>query len=251
MAGPGQHRVVVDLEQLEVRIEAHLHLVLFGDPTLRNLCLTEDFHGKIALQVFSQLWPDAVNWASIKPGEVKEHPNAFVRWCRDQVKAVFYGLAYGKSAKTFGATLWTVEGNPIGVEAATKIVGGIFEEIPGLQQRAEWVAEVVANKGGMWSLLGRWRPLERSNRGKRQGKNHANQAGGSEIAMLWMILASMRGAMLDAQIHDELHAVEDIDRSPAMVSVLEETAQEVGEVLGLQCPLAAKGGHGLSWEEAK
>lgn len=251
VAGPGQHRCVADLEQLEVRIEAHLHMALFGDSTLRDICLSCDFHGKIAHRVFSDLWPTAYDWSTVKPEEFKEHKDPFIKWCREQIKAVFYKMAYGGTPKSFAATLWTMAGDPVGLEVANRIVGGIYEEIPGLQKRAEWVRETVAAKGGMWSLLGRWRPLERSNRGNRQGKNHTNQAGGSEVAMLWMLLAAERGAMLDAQIHDELHCVEDIDKSDRMVSVLEETAEEVGEVLGLQIRLAAKGGHGDSWETAK
>lgn len=255
VAPPGKRLVVVDLEQLEVRIQAHLHMKLFGDTTLRDLCEQGDFHGDIAIYVFSQIWPE---WKSaltgerlvdIKGSEVKGHSDPFVPWCRDQEKAVMYGCGYGQKAKSFGSRLWTLAGDPIGEEVADKIMRGLFAKIPGIPKYQQWVRETVSNKGGIWSLLGKWRPLTRDNRGWRQGLNFPMQSGGAEIAVLWMLACQQYGLAL--QVHDEIHCVVDDDKADAAVEFIEAAALEVGEQMGLGCPIRAKGGHGLSWNDAK
>lgn len=255
VAPPGMRLGVVDQEQLEVRIQAHLHMALFGDPTLRDMALAGDFHGKIAHEVFSQLWPRAADhvggWAAVKPDDIKDHPDPFIRWCRDQVKTTFYGLAYRKGIKAFGATLWTMEGDPIGEAAAGHIVNGIFKQIPAIEKLHKWAEEVVMEHGGMWGILGGWRPLDKNRRGIRQGSNHPMQEGGSKVAMIWMLLCAAAGVDPSLQVHDELHAVLDEDTADDDVNIMATTAAEAGEILGLQCPLKGAGKHGACWEDTK
>jgi DNA polymerase-1 len=249
VAPPGQRLCVVDMEQLEVRIQAHVHIALFEDTTLRDMCLAGDFHGRIAYRVFKGLWPEFCDWSTFGPDDIKEHPEAKIRWLREIVKAVFYGLAYGKGAKAFGATLWTLEGNPIGTDAAQAILNGIFEDIPAIPRYQQWVRETIAEKGGMWDCLGVWRPLERDNRGWRQGLNQPFQGSGARIAMLWML--ALRGLDLRLQVHDELHAIADEDDADKTVKLIEMAAFQVGEKLALGCPLKGKGSHGADWDSCK
>lgn len=249
VAPPRQRFVCVDLSQLEVRIQAHLHAKLFGDYTLRDKCLAGDFHGAIAYRVFSKIWPTFADWSSFGPSDIKNHPDPKVRWCRDQVKAVFFGLAYGKGVKAFGNTLWTIEGEPVGEDAAQAMLDGVFDELPAIPRYQDWVRDTVREKGGMWSLLGRWRPLTRDKRGYRQGLNHPMQGSGSEIAQLWML--GCRGLDLRCMVHDELHLICNDSDGDKTVKQVVEAAREVGEALSLACPLDADGGHGPSWEESK
>lgn len=249
VAPPGHRLVVVDMEQLEVRIQAHVHVALFGDTTLRDMCLGGDFHGRIAHKVFSSLWPTAFDWTSVGPEDFKEHKDPFIKWCREQVKAVFYGLAYGKGKRAFGATLWTLAGDPIGEDVAGAILDGVFAEIPAIQRFQRWVREMVTEKGGMWDLFGVWRPLTRDNRGWRQGLNQPFQGSGARIAMLWMLL--LRTLCLELQVHDELVTVSPEELADNQVKQVEGAAAEVGEVLGMHCPLKGKGAHGTNWDDCK
>jgi len=255
VAPPGHRLCVVDLEALEVRLQAHIHIALFGDTTLRDMCEGGEFHGDIAMFVFSQAWPD---WQSKLTGErlidipgdkVKSHSDPFVPWCRDQEKAVFYGTGYGQGAKTFGARLWTLEGDPIGTEKATIILNGLYHKIPAIPKYHQWCRQTVAEKGGIWTLLGRWIPCEKDNRGFRQALNGPMQGGGSEVTALWML--ALKGLGICLNVHDELHAVAEESKADATVSLMERAAFTVGERMGLKCPIRAKGGHGASWEESK
>lgn len=253
VAPPGHRLCVVDQEQLEVRIQAHVHLALFGDPTLKHLCLGGDFHGRIAHQVFSRVWPTFADhvggWDKVDPNAIKDHPDPLIRWCRDQVKAVFYGLAYGKGKKAFGATLWTIEGDPIGPDVAESIMDGVFAEIPAIPKYQAWVERTVLDKGGMWDLFGVWRPLEPNKRGWRQGLNQPFQGSGARIAMTWMLL--MGGLDQVLQVHDEDHVIATEAEADRVVEYMERMAEEAGNRAGLLCPLKGKGSHGASWEDAK
>lgn len=253
VAPPGYRLVVVDQEQLEVRIAAHIHVALFGDDTLKRLCLGQDFHGLIAHRVFSRIWPTFADhcggWASIKPDEIKEHPDALIRWCREQVKAVFYGLAYGKQARSFGSTLWTLAGDPVGEVVAKAILDGIFELIPAIPQFQVWCRQTLNAKGGMWDVLGIWRPLDRDNRGWRQAQNQPMQGSGARIAMVWMLI--VQWLQLTLQVHDELHVLAPEDDADDTLKTVEGAAREAGERVGLLCPLKGKGKHGASWEDTK
>ena len=268
VAPPGQRLCVVDLEQLEVRIQAHIHIALFGDTTLRDFCTAGDFHGLIAHHVFSRIWPTFADhveprwlpnwkknlrlktgWDAVLPDEIKDHYDPKIRWCRDQVKAVFYGLAYGKGEKAFGSTLWTIEGNPIGTETARALMQGIYDKIPAIPKFDGWVEQVVWDKGGMPDLFGVWRPVTKDKRGVRQAKNTPMQGTGARLAALWMLL--LRGFEQRLQVHDELLITADEDKAEETVKQVEAAAAEVGEIVGMKCPLKAKGGHGLTWDEGK
>jgi DNA polymerase-1 len=253
VAPPGFRLAVVDQEQLEVRIQAHVHLALFDDATLRNLATGGDFHGRIAHQVFSRVWPTFADhvggWEAIHPDQIKDHPDPAIRWCRDQVKAVFYGLAYGKGEKAFGATLWTLDGDPVGPVVARSIMDGVFSEIPAIPRYQAWVEKTVFDKGGMWDIFGVWRPLEASRRGARQGLNQPFQGSGARIAMLWMLL--MRGVEQVLQVHDEVHVIAPEHDADRTVEFMARMAEEAGTRSGLLCPLKGAGAHGTSWEDAK
>lgn len=260
VAPPGYRLVVVDLSQLEVRIQAYLHVVLFKDPTLANICKESDFHAVIARDAFGAMWPD---WRSEISGEAildiaaerfKTHADPLVPWMRDKEKELFYGLGYGKSDESFGATMWDLQGNPLGREFAANFRGAIYSRIPALALYPDWVKERVARYGGMHSLLGRWRPLEKDNRGQRQGLNQVPQGGGSEIALLWMLLCDKHGIDLRLQVHDELHAYEREDEARSRVDLVVELARETGRRVGLDdttCPLDAEGHDGVNWDECK
>lgn len=248
-APPGHRLVVVDMEQLEVRIAAHIHIALFQDETLKNLCTGADFHGLIAHDVFSQIWPDAQDWASIDPNTIKTHPDPVVQLYRDWVKAVFYGLAYLKSAKSFGATLWDMNGNPIGTNVAAGIVDGVFRKIPAIPKFHDWVRAQVRKHSGMWDVFGVWRKVENSNRGVRQAANQPLQGSGARLVMLWMLLC--RSFDLRLQVHDEIHAIAHEDDADFVLEKIEAAAFEAGEIVGMRMPLKGKGSHGVNWDACK
>jgi DNA polymerase-1 len=260
VAPPGFVLSVCDLSQLEVRIQAHLHVVLFGDDTLAKLCKESDFHAVIAQYAFGEMWPD---WRSevtgqsvkdIKPEEFKGHPDPFVPWMREKEKELFYGLGYGKADKSFGATMWDLDGNPMGTEFAQRFRAAMYSRIPAMPKFVDWVKERVARFGGMHSLLGRWRPVTRDRRGERQAQNQVPQGGGSEIAEVWMLTADAEGIDQRLQVHDELHAYTPEATPGHDVGRLEALSTVAGELCGLRedtCPLAAEGHYGTDWDSCK
>lgn len=257
VAPPGKKICVVDLSQLEVRIQAHLHIVLFQDETLANLCKESDFHAVIAREAFGSMWPDwrskvtGESFLEIEPEHFKGHKDPVVPWARDKEKELFYGLGYGKSDESFGSTMWDLQGNPLGRDFAAKFRGSVYARVPALAKYPEWVKERVANYGGMHSLLGRWRPVTRDNRGVRQALNQVPQGGGSEVAQIWMLLCDRAGLDLRSQIHDELHVYCAEDDAEFTVDEVIRLARETGERLELSCPLDAEGKAADCWEQTK
>jgi DNA polymerase-1 len=249
VAPPGKRLCVVDMEQLEVRIQGHVHIALFDDPTLRNFCVSGDFHGLVAYDTFSSVWPNYCDWSAFGPNDIKEHSDAKIKWVREPAKVAFYGQSYGRNEKTFAKVIWDLAGNPIGLDAATALVKSLHTKIPAIPKYQQWVRETVAEKGGMWDVFGVWRPLERDNRGWRQGLNQPFQGSGARLVAYWMLL--MRGLDQRLQVHDEVIVVADEDKADRTVKIMEMAAFQTGELVGLKCPLKGKGSHAMSWEEAK
>lgn len=274
IAGEGNALIVVDYSALEIVILAHLLVVLFGDTQLADMVPAPgrpDIHSLNALRVFRDVLgyraelAGAEEWL-MEPAHRKEgfknHPDPFVRWTRNMIKAIWYGLQYGKGAYGFGGTLFDQAGNPLGEQRAGVMVEGILNAIPALRRYQEWVADFIRRHGGIPSLAGRWCDLRDLIRGDewqfrrawRRALNFPMQAGGADIAGALMVAimndARLRalGWVLTNQIHDEV-----VLRGPA------ESAEEALAIVQrhaataflLSLPLQTSGAIGPNWADAK
>lgn len=230
--------LVADYSSLEIGIQGDLCYRLFGDEQIIQKYIAQgkgvDMHSNNARDVFGTWlkWeiPKAVLFEGkqveckyagktaeyIPVEEFKKHP--FGALLRSMIKAIWYGLAYGKGAYGF-STLPGADGKPIGEELAGRMVGALLDAVPGMRKWFAWVEEFVRKYHGIYSLGGRWCDLSEEmlsqlewliRRAFRRAYNFPMQASGAEIigdAMVrinadaeWLAL----GYAICLQVHDEL-----------------------------------------------
>lgn len=261
IAAPGRKLVVVDKSQLEMRILAHLLIVLFKDYSLADDLLAADCHSKNALRVFGPLRPYL---DGVTPDQVKKHRDPRVVQCRDDIKAVAYGINYGKGDMGLGFALLDERGNPIGERAGHLVREAYLDLYPGLRKYMDWVRAYITKHGGIPTLLGQWRALPGAfgqrwevDAAVRAGLNTPMQAGGANVMLLAMVglerIAARHSAhpLLIAQVHDELVWEVDEGAEDEWLGIARAEMHRVGEMMGLKVPLENEGGTGNSWESAK
>ncbi len=230
--GVEQTLLAADYSALEIGIAGDLHLRLFGDDQTAKAYKAQfdktnpvDIHSNNAREVFGTWlkWkvPAGMEYAgqlvsAIPVAQFKKHPYGAL--LRDMIKAVFYGLAYGKSAYGF-STLLGPDGKMIGEDRAGEMVDALLNAVPGMRRWFTWAEEFVRANHGIYSLGGRWCDLSVEmdtddewlhRRAFRRAYNFPMQATGADIigdAMVRIMRCKyMRktGFRLCANIHDEL-----------------------------------------------
>lgn len=278
IAPPGYTYIVVDQSQLEMRILAHILKKRFNDDSLIKDVLAKDCHSQNAIRIWGKVYkgrqvplartaeeiPSAplVNFENLPPDYLKNHPITWVAELREQIKRIAYGLNYGMTKISLGAHLTDEKGEPIGEDMAEVLIEAYKDLYPSLRLYATWCHDFGNLQGGMYSLLGAFRPIPDCmddrrwvrEAGGRQAENTPMQRGAAEIMALGMIriencpILKELGCKQRMQIHDEIDAYAPND-----------TAKEAGEVIGrhlesaidLFCPLQAKPGYGANWYDAK
>ncbi len=266
---PGEVLLVADQKQLEVVVLAHIATRLFGNVgvDLANALLpgAPDFHSTNARKVFGDYLQrqhtDGRPLASIPLDAWNTDP--YLQLMRGDVKAVWYGLMYGKEAYGFGHSLLGVDGMPIGEEAAAPLVDALRNAVPALGLWREWVENQLRTQGYITTLAGRVADFRATMRAGteyeqaaaiRKALNFPMQGGGADI-MLGVMVAVTRcpklkklGFRLMLQVHDEI-----VLRGPA------ENAEEAAEVVNkhmtqsvkLTLPLQTSVNYGINYYEAK
>lgn len=239
-----QTLLVADYSSLEIGIQGDFSQRLFGDGQILQMYEDQkkkklggkelDIHSLNAKSVFGKWleWeipeyviadkkkiecPYAGERADgIPTEEFKKHPFGSV--LRDLIKAIWYGLAYGKSAYGF-ATLVGADGKMIGEKTADKMVNALLDAVPAMRAWFKWVEEFVREYHGIYSLGGRWcdlaREMESDNewehrRAFRRAYNFPMQATGAEIigdamVKIWRDKELRElGYRVCLQVHDEL-----------------------------------------------
>lgn len=243
-----QTLLVSDYSSLEIGIQGDFCLRLFNDPQLVHAYDAQfparkedavDLHSNNARNVFGKWlgWtvPEKMkvkdeygNKKEIVPeyagqtvdnipvAQFKKHP--FGEMLRDMIKAIWYGLAYGKGAYGF-STLKGVDGKMIGEDRAQEMVDALLNAVPGMRKWFKWVEKFVRKHNGIYSLGGRWCDLSdemesgdewRFKRAFRRAFNFPMQATGAEIigdAMVRVMrcrLLKFLGFRTCLQVHDEL-----------------------------------------------
>lgn len=262
-SGPGRVILACDYAALEVVLLAHFCRVLFGDNDLAEAVArgATDIHSVHVVRVFRDILQEPT-LQGVEAGEVKKHPNPDVAWFRELIKAIWYGLQYGKGSWGFGSTLFNKDGSALGEEAAQEMIDALLDARPGVRLWQAWVRDYIDEHGGIPSLGGRWCDLSDLVRGSDKDRNRAwrralnfpEQAGAADLVGWAMhlvatdpILARL-GFTLVLQIHDELvleGPAENAEEAMARVIYLMERAWP------LECDLRATGAFGKTWGACK
>jgi DNA polymerase I-like protein with 3'-5' exonuclease and polymerase domains len=197
----GQPMIVADYSALEVVILADLCLRLFGDDQLARAVApgAPDIHCVNAREVFGRHlgwtvptgrgYPNEGQSVLLIPiGDFKKHP--FGSLLRGMIKTIFYGLAYRKGAYGF-SVLEGADGRMIGEERAQDMLDAFRLAMGCIFTWHDWVSECTRKYHGIYSLGGRWCPLDDefadgapewlNNRGDRRATNFPMQGTGAEI----------------------------------------------------------------------
>lgn len=270
VAPPGMVLVVRDYQAMEVVILAHLCKVLFGDESLyKAVEMGSTFHNKNALNVFGHRldWktPEGVPVKNFQLKDFKTHP--YLSKLRGDAKAVWYGAQYRKTGRGFGFTLLDSNGEPIGEEKGQLVLEAFLEEEPALQRWYDfgdnWLKkyDYMPSPGGRLRYFSDLLISQRMNdkldwkfrSAARKAGNHPIQGMGAEIKMaaIWACLENPTlkklGAVLEKEIHDELHWRVSTDSAEEVNSVAGRVMEEAYPLRGL----TTSGGIGLNWSSAK
>ena len=211
-AEPGMLIVAADFDQQELRILAGVS----GDQNMRGaIDAGTDLHGLAAVKMFG---------LDCDPNEVaEEYPDK-----RQQVKALQFGLIYGRSAASLAEAL------AISLEEAQKLQKAYFAQFPAVQQFVEEAHRRVVRDGFITDLFGRVRHLPNAkcrrphkhygcmtaaekkivskiNAAKREAQNFLVQGPAATITKLAMLAchqhlqAEHPAIKMILQVHDELH----------------------------------------------
>jgi DNA polymerase-1 len=258
-APKGYRLISADFSQLEVVILAHICYRLFGATGLRDKLQPgqPDLHSLTAKYVFGEVLGD--QRARVAPLADFKGP---LKWLRDLIKAIRYGLNYGKGAYGFGTTLFDANGNPLGEEKAQTLIDGLLAFDPEIREYQNWVWDFIREFEGIISLLGRWCPLPDANSIKewlrnrcwRRALNYPMQSGGQEVTAAAMIMIFFDvilralGFFQIMQIHDEIVGLVPEDNAPKAV---ERVKWCMENALPLDAPLQVSAQHAERLSEAK
>ena len=224
VAPPGYSLLAADEKALESVILAHLLIVLFDDHQLSELLQpgAEDFHSVNARRVFGEYLGWEVRGkpvASYPTGDFQSEEFPELEALRRDIKAVWYGLMYFKSAYGFATSLRDAQGKPIGETAADKIVGALYQAVPGIPKFQNFIRDYAREFHGAPGLGGEWCDLSalyssgnkwELARADRIAGNYAMQTGGARVIGHAMQEISKdrwlqeEGVKVERQIHDEL-----------------------------------------------
>jgi DNA polymerase-1 len=264
VAPPGHILIAADEKALEVVVLAHILIKLFDDHQLSEMVApgAPDIHSVNARLVFGRY----LDWerhgrpvADFALDCFKDPTYPELCRLRQAIKEVWYGLMYGKSAYGFATSLRDAHDDPIGEEAAGKIVAGIYEAVPGVPKYQAWVREYVLRHGGIPGLGGAWCDLSAYltdkwgvERAVRIGQNYPMQEGGARIIGKAMadITEDRRlwdaGLRIERQVHDEFDFRLPLSADRAMVKRgIEHHMTSYGLLSCLQVSI----GEGTNWDE--
>src|SRR5512139_3068451 len=275
VAPRGMKLIVADYTALEVVVLANICELLFGDTLLLDLTEPErivngvviparDIHAYNAHRIFGEL----LDWRTDSGRRIKDYPEAKLyksdpelAWYRDLVKAIWYGLMYGKGAYGFGLTLKDKNGEILGEKRAQEILDALFQACPAIKLWHEWVANWLRENGGICGLDGRW--VDYSDLMARGEWGFAAACRGADNAPMQItgaacIGAAMvsviddpeirrRGGLLQLQIHDELQLRGPETHAEYLAGALKEHMESAFPLKNLKSTV----GIGDNWAEAK
>lgn len=272
---PGWKLLVADETALEVVILGHLLIALFDDHQLADMAApgAPDIHSVNARLVFGKYlgWTRHGRKVSEFPLECfKSADYPELVQLRQDIKAVWYGLMYGKSAYGFATSLRDANGNPIGEAAAQRIIDALFAAVPGIPRYQGYVASYVQEHHGIPGLGGAWCDLSeltksgdewRIKRAIRIGQNYPMQEGGSRVIGHAMVEIGDdkelgdAGLLIERQVHDELDfrfpERHPVTGQPTDEEWLKGLINKHMTSYPLESILSTKMGTGYNWDDCK
>lgn len=266
---PAAHTLVVaDEKALECVILAHILLKLFGDGQLAEMVAdgAPDIHSRNAREVFGRYlgWTRHGRPVVEFPLEAFQDPEyPELKQLRQDIKAVWYGLMYGKSPYGFATSLRDSAGEPVGETVAQRVYDGLLDAVPGVRKYQAWVLEYILRYHGMVGLSGAWVDLReltesgdkwRVARAHRIAQNFPMQEGGARVIGHAMVeidndeVLTAAGLKMERQIHDELDFRLPLTADLAMVKKRIEKHMTSYPLLS---QLQVKIGTGDTWDSAK
>jgi DNA polymerase I-like protein with 3'-5' exonuclease and polymerase domains len=273
----GEILVVGDYKALEVVILADFGIRLWGDEQLAKMIEpgAPDIHCVNAQKIFGEYlgwefqadsnYPELTGVPVHKTDWKTFKKHWYGKWLRFLIKAVWYGLSYGKSDYGF-QTLEDVNGKMIGKELAGKLVEGTKAAVPIMGKWHKYVADSIRNFGGIYTLGGRWLDVSelafRDDWGFasacRKGDNFPPQGTGAEIINSALVNVYRCKPIRDIgfrtfiQVHDELGLRGPIAQATAAVDNL-KVCMETATANGIQLlvPLQVSIGMGYDYYSAK
>lgn len=265
VAKPGYALIALDYEGLEWRILAHVLAYKYGDTSLvEEIEAGIDPHSATAVAM--GLCPGPV--AQVKARFPAERANA---------KILNYSINYGKTAAGLGVQIRDSFGEGIGAKAGQALLDGFYEARPGIARFHRDIVKYAEGKGGVRSLLGRFRPIDQPYRvktrfgekegpGARQAKNVIQNCA-ADVVTLAMLRCNTNpelkaagwyhpgladlGCDLLLQIHDELlFEVPEANAAEARELAAQAMASCLDGVRDFRCPLGVSGGYGPNWAAA-
>jgi DNA polymerase-1 len=262
---PGYRLVVADFSQLEVYVLAHILIRLFGDTSVYDALRSGDVYTWIA----RECWPEKVVGYTNADFKTKGHP---ANKLRDLAKILVLATNYGKTAAGLALSLLDEFGEPATELFCNELLATYMSTLPGLARWQEWTARFARDNGGVYTMLGRWRPLPlarsgyrgEASRGARQALNSPIQGSAMDIAVLVMLQLNgyedihgwfhremhELGALCLLQVHDEL--IFEVPEANADVALqLIEHGMTNPPILDLAVKLRVEAKAARSWKDAK
>jgi uracil-DNA glycosylase family 4 len=241
---PGCSLVSVDLDQIELRVGAHLS----EDANMIDIFRTgQDIHRATAARMFHK------------------HPAKITSTERMLAKTVNFGIFYGMSAKRLMNELNLLPGISVTLDECVEFINAWFTAYPGIKDYINRCHRMAKELGYVESLFGRRRYLpgvystidKTREESLRWSVNHPDQGTAAEILKIW--LANIWSNILPAMstrgyceplltVHDEVIFEAECGMEQALIDAVVDEALLTMELL---VPISAKGVYGENWSKLK
>jgi len=264
VAAPGCKLVVCDYSSLEMFIQAHIMIRLFGDRRLLDDLLSADVHSATAVRAWGA-YDDRL--PPLAGTDLRETNDPELVKYRDDGKTLNYATAYGQGPAGMGAAILDAQGNPVGAAVGAALHDDYVATYPALPQYQEWALECVERDGFVRTLLGRYRIIlldryarqSEINKAKRVACNTCIQGSAADILEAAILRIRDRGRLermgwkLVMSIHDEIVAEGPEKGADEAAAEIQTCMEDPVSWLGfeLAVPLEAKPSVVDRWSEAK
>jgi DNA polymerase I-like protein with 3'-5' exonuclease and polymerase domains len=239
-APKGYKQIGTDLNAIELRCFAH-YLGAYDNGEYTNIILGGDIH-----------WANAVAAGFHSPlpeGQVYDSSVKAQKLARDQAKTLIYAMIYGAGDAKLGMIVGgaTKEGKAIRKK--------FYENFPAIEKFTNDVKKAAEGRGNIKLLHGATIPVRKAF----AALNTLLQGAGAVVAKEWLNvareMAESKGWKYNedfwfaGHIHDEIQAIAKDGIAEDFAKLMEASAQEAGNRLGMRCRVDAEAKVGQNWAD--